>query len=211
MREYEVVFNVYGYTQLWYHSVGSVSYSRKIERKDDDGNIVYMLENGHISFTVEANSPEAAYEKAIILWMKTDTGLLTINGWNLRWVCNGENRWTKDDMDEDGNVALAVACEYVRDLSKPKYKGNYRIEVTFSWNEKDDTVYDGFSTKQEAFKEACTLACKEAYTQNEEAAHERTCMVYFDAANGIIRLHYTYDGTFCQYEVIPISEEEKEI
>lgn len=34
MREYEVVFNVYGYTQLWYHSVGSVSYSRKIERKD---------------------------------------------------------------------------------------------------------------------------------------------------------------------------------
>lgn len=59
MREYEVVFNVYGYTQLWYHSVGSVSYSRKIERKDDDGNIVYMLENGHISFTVEANSPEA--------------------------------------------------------------------------------------------------------------------------------------------------------
>ena len=190
MREYEVVFNVYGYTQLWYHSVGSVSYSRKIERKDGDGNIVYMLENGHISFTVEANSPEAAYEKAIILWMKTDTGLLTINGWNLRWVCNGE---------------------YVRDLSKPKYKGNYRIEVTFSWNEKDDAVYDGFSTKQEAFKEACTLACKEAYTQNEEAAHERTCMVYFDAANGIIRLHYTYDGTFCQYEVIPVNEEEKEI
>lgn len=177
-----------------------------------DGNIIYMhLENGHISFTVEANSPEAAYEKATILWWKTDTGLLTINGWNLRWVCNGENRWTKDDMDEDGNVALTVACEYVRDLSKPKYKGNYRIEVTFSWNEKDDAVYDGFSTKQEAFKEACTLACKEAYTQNEEAAHERTCMVYFDAANGVIRLHYTYDGTFCQYEVIPISEEEKEI
>lgn len=136
MREYEVVFNVYGYTQLWYHSVGSVSYSRKIERKDGDGNIIYMLENGHISFTVEANSPEAAYEKAIILWMKTDTGLLTINGWNLRWVCNGENRWTKDDMDEDGNVALTVACEYVRDLSKPKYKGNYRIEVTFPGTKK---------------------------------------------------------------------------
>ena len=76
---------------------------------------------------------------------------------------------------------------------------------------KTDAVYDGFSTKQEAFKEACTLACKEAYTQNEEAAHERTCMVYFDAANGIIRLHYTYDGTFCQYEVIPVNEEEKEI
>lgn len=211
MREYEVVFNVYGHTQLWYHSAGSVSYSKKIECEDGDGNITYMLKDGHISFIVEADSPEAAYKKAIILWMKTDTGLLTIDDWNLRCVCDDENRWTKNDLDENGNVALAVACEYVRDLSKPKYKGNYRIEVTFSWNEKDDAVYDGFSTKQEAFKEACTLACKEAYTQNEEAAHERTCMVYFDAANGIIRLHYTYDGTFCQYEVIPVNEEEKEI
>lgn len=114
MREYEVVFNVYGYTQLWYHSAGSVSYSKKIECEDGDGNITYMLKDGHISFIVEADSPEAAYKKAIILWMKTDTGLLTIDDWNLRCVCNGENRWTKDDMDEDGNVALAVACEYVR-------------------------------------------------------------------------------------------------
>ena len=211
MKEYEVVFNVYGYTQLWYHSAGSVSYSRKIEREDGDGNITYMLEDGHISFIVEADSPEAAYKKAIILWIKTDTGLLTIDDWSLRCVCDDENRWTKNDLDENGNVAFAVACEYVRSLSKPKYKGNYRIEVTSSWGEKNNEVYDGFSTKQEAFKEACTLACKEAYTQNKEAVRERTCMVYFDAANGVVRSHYAYDGTFCQYEVIPVSEEEKEI
>lgn len=211
MKEYEVVFNVYGHTQLWYHSAGSVSYSRKIRCEDSNGNITYMLEDGHISFIVEADSPEAAYKKAIILWMKADTGLLTIDSWNLRWVCNYGDRWTKDSLDADGNIAFAVASEYVRSLSKPKYKGNYRIEVTSSWGEKNNEVYDGFSTKQEAFKEACTLACKEAYTQNKEAARERTCMVYFDAANGITRIHYAYDGTFCQYEVIPVSEEEKEI
>lgn len=208
MKEYEVVFDVYGHTQLWYHSAGSVSYSRKIKREDSDGNITYMLEDGYISFTVEADSPESAYEKAIILWMKTDTGLLTIGDWSLRCVCDDENRWTKNDLDKDGTIAFKIASECGR---KPKYKGNYRIEVAFSWGEKDDAVYDGFSTKQEAFKEACTLACKEAYTQNEEAAHERTCMVYFDAANGIVRLHYVCDGTFCHYKVIPVSEEEKGI
>ena len=106
MKEYEVVFNVYGHTQLWYHSAGSVSYSKKIECEDGDGNITYMLKDGHISFIVEADSPEAAYKKAIILWMKTDTGLLTIDDWNLRCVCDDENRWTKNDLDENGNVVL---------------------------------------------------------------------------------------------------------
>ena len=211
MREYEVVFDVYGYTQLWYHSAGSVSYNRKIEREDGDGNITYMLEDGHISFMVEADSPEAAYKKAIVLWLEADTGLLTIDDWSLRWVCDDGNRWTKNDMDKDGSIAFKIASEYAQKPHRPKYKGNYRIEITFSSGEKDEKVYDGFHTEQEAFKEACILAGKEAYTQNEEAAREKTCMAYFDAANGIIRIHCAYDGTVCQYKVVPVREEEKEI
>ena len=77
----------------------------------------------------------------------------------------------------------------------------YGIEISYSWGDCEDGLYGNFQTEEEAFKEMCLLAAKEAYVQNEEFSQEKTCIVYFDAANKKIDLHYDNDVTWCYYRI----------
>ena len=77
----------------------------------------------------------------------------------------------------------------------------YGIEITYSWGDSEDELYGNYETEEEAYKEMCMLAAKEAYVQNEEFFEENTCTVYFDAAYKAIDLHYNSDGEVCYYRV----------
>ena len=57
----------------------------------------------------------------------------------------------------------------------------YGIKITYSNGDEEDGLYGNFASKEEAFKEICVLAAKEAYVQNEDFDELRTCSVYFDA------------------------------
>ena len=44
----------------------------------------------------------------------------------------------------------------------------YGIKITYSNGDEEDGLYGNFASKEEAFKEICVLAVKEAYVQNED-------------------------------------------
>lgn len=44
----------------------------------------------------------------------------------------------------------------------------YGIKITYSNGDEEDGLYGNFASKEEAFKEICVLAAKEAYVQNED-------------------------------------------
>lgn len=77
----------------------------------------------------------------------------------------------------------------------------YGIEISYSWGDWENGLYGNFATEEEAYKEMCMLAAKEAYVQNEEFDEDYTCTVYFDAASKEIDLHYNYDNTWCYYRI----------
>ena len=77
----------------------------------------------------------------------------------------------------------------------------FKIEISYSSGECEDKLYGEFKTEEEAFKEMCNLAVREAYTQNEEFLENRTCEVYFNAFKKEIDLHYNSDDTWCYYRV----------
>ena len=77
----------------------------------------------------------------------------------------------------------------------------YGIEISYSWGVCEDELYGNYKTKEQAFKEMCMLAAKEAYVQNEEFLPENACVVYFNAADYEIDLHYNYDDTWCYYRI----------
>lgn len=77
----------------------------------------------------------------------------------------------------------------------------YGIEISYSWGECEDDLYGNFITKEEAYKEMCMLAAKEAYVQNEEFLEENWCTLYFYANKYEIDLHYNYDDTWCYYRI----------
>ena len=77
----------------------------------------------------------------------------------------------------------------------------YGIKITYSWGD-EEPVYGKFETEEEAFKEACVLAGKEAYVQNEEFEEDRTCTVYIDAYTKRIDLQYDCDQTECYYRIV---------
>ena len=80
--------------------------------------------------------------------------------------------------------------------------GEYGIKIAYSWGDEEDiNQYGTFATEEEAFQKACELAGKEAYVQNEEFLEEKTCTVFFDAANKGIDLRYDHDDTWCYYRV----------
>lgn len=54
----------------------------------------------------------------------------------------------------------------------------YGIKITYPNGDEDDDLYGNFSSKEEAFKEICVLAAKEAYVQNEDFDELKTCSVY---------------------------------
>ena len=77
----------------------------------------------------------------------------------------------------------------------------YGIEISYSWGDCEDSLYGKFETEEEAYKEMCMLAAKEAYVQNEEFWEENTCAVYFNAAEKKISLHYDSDDAWCYYRI----------
>ena len=77
----------------------------------------------------------------------------------------------------------------------------YGIEISYSWGDCEDGLYEEFKTEEEAFKKMCELAAKEAYVQNEEFLDTHTCVVYFNAYEKEIDLHYNSDDTWCYYRI----------
>lgn len=77
----------------------------------------------------------------------------------------------------------------------------YGIEISYSWGDSEDGLYGSYESKEEAFKEMCALAAKEAYIYNENFDEYRTCAVYFNAYKKTIDLHYEYVETWCYYRI----------
>lgn len=85
----------------------------------------------------------------------------------------------------------------------------YGIKITYSWGDEepiDQLPY--FDTKEEAYKEICKLAGKEAYVENEEFLPENGCKVEFDAAAYMATLTYYKDDTTCTYRVADLTNPE---
>lgn len=70
----------------------------------------------------------------------------------------------------------------------------YGIKITYSNGDEEDGLYGNFASKEEAFKEICVLAAKEAYVQNEDFDELRICSVYFNACEYKADLHYDVDA-----------------
>lgn len=84
----------------------------------------------------------------------------------------------------------------------------YGIQVTYSWGDEEPIEnYGTYNSKEEAYEQACILAGKEAYAQNEEFDLDRDgCTVTFNATEYAIDLYYAYDGEYCYYRIVEINE-----
>lgn len=76
----------------------------------------------------------------------------------------------------------------------------YSIKISYSWGDEEEP-YGEYNSEEEAYKAMCELASKEAYIQNENFEVENSCVIYFDAYNKEIDLHYDNDDTWCYYRV----------
>lgn len=85
----------------------------------------------------------------------------------------------------------------------------YGIKITYSNGDEEDGLYGNFASKEEAFKEICVLAAKEAYVQNEDFDELRTCSVYFNACEYKADLRYDVDDTWCYYRVQEFPDAER--
>lgn len=82
----------------------------------------------------------------------------------------------------------------------------YGIEISYSWGEREP-IHGNYDTKIEAYEEACKLAAREAYVQNEEFVPEHdNCTVTFNASLYEIDLFYAYDDTKCFYRIVEIEK-----
>lgn len=77
----------------------------------------------------------------------------------------------------------------------------YAIKISYSWGD-EEPLYGKFQTAEEAYKEMCLVASKEAFTQNEEFEEDHTCQVSFDAYKKKIVLHYNVDDEYCYYQIV---------
>ena len=76
----------------------------------------------------------------------------------------------------------------------------FKIIISYSWeSEKEEAGC--FKTEEEAYKEMCMLAAKEAYGQNNEFEEGKPCMVNFDAFEKTVDLYYGSDGEWCHYRI----------
>lgn len=126
-----------------------------------------------------------------------------------------DNIKTKEDaakyvLDNWQNVPLEIEIseesteldETVKaELHEEDKKPRYGIEISYSWGDCEDYLYGSYYTEEDAYKDMCMLASKEAYVQNEEFEDTHTCTVYFDASEKRIDLHYDYDNTWCYYRI----------
>ena len=79
-------------------------------------------------------------------------------------------------------------------------KQKYQIHISYSWGD-EEPAFGKFDTKEEAWKEMCKLAAKEAYVQNEEFGEDKQCSVHYNAFEKKIDLHYERDNTWCYYRI----------
>lgn len=88
----------------------------------------------------------------------------------------------------------------VNDLERRIIVGEetYLLKISYSWG--DEESDQEFSTFEDAWKEAKSMAIDEVETTSEE--HECEIGLVFDKENGTIKLHYTYDDEWCHYNVV---------
>lgn len=78
------------------------------------------------------------------------------------------------------------------------------LKISYSWG--DEEPYQEFNSFKEAWDTAKKDACNEAEIASIEANNE-TCEIGLtfekEEDRGRISLHYTYDNSYCYYDVLP--------
>lgn len=110
-----------------------------------------------------------------------------------------------NEIKVDENETWGKSMEGESDMKKNK---KYGIQITYSWGDEEPIEnYGTYNSKEDAFEQACILAAKEAYVQNEEFIQEHDyCIVTFVATEYAIDLYYAYDDEYCYYRIVEIDE-----
>lgn len=78
------------------------------------------------------------------------------------------------------------------------------LKISYSWG--DEEPYQEFNSFEEAWDTAKKDACNEAEIAPIEA-NDETCEIGLtfekEEDRGRISLHYTYDNSYCYYDVLP--------
>lgn len=78
------------------------------------------------------------------------------------------------------------------------------VKISYSWG--DEEPYQEFNSFEEAWDTAKKDACNEAEIASIEA-NDETCEIGLtfekEEDRGRISLHYTYDNSYCYYDVLP--------
>lgn len=74
----------------------------------------------------------------------------------------------------------------------------YFLKITYSWGDEEPVI------KVSSFDDGWKLAKKMAIDELEIVCIEHDCEngISFDEENGIILIHYKYDNTYCQYQIV---------
>lgn len=79
------------------------------------------------------------------------------------------------------------------------------LKISYSWG--DEEPYQEFNSFEEAWDTAKKDACNEAEIASIEANDEK-CEIGLtfekEEDRGRISLHYTYDNSYCYYDVLPL-------
>lgn len=73
----------------------------------------------------------------------------------------------------------------------------YLLKISYSWG--DEESDQEFTTFEDAWKEAKEMAINESEITSEE--HECEIGLFFNKEKGKIILHYTYDDSYCYYNI----------
>ena len=121
----------------------------------------------------------------------------------------GKVTWADGNVMNIHLVALTEKRELrsVRRKKTKKAGKKYGIHITYSWgDEEDSAAYGMFDTPEAAYEEACRLAGREAFVQNEEMEAGRDCQAEFFGYEKKIKLTYFCDGEECLYKVVELAE-----
>ena len=94
MQEYEVALVIEGYLNDKYDSIGDVECNGVKKCQDNH----YHLKDGRLYFAVYAESPQAAYKKAVLLFETADLGKIIVENWKLEHVSHNDIYWYKEDL-----------------------------------------------------------------------------------------------------------------
>ena len=74
----------------------------------------------------------------------------------------------------------------------------YLLKISYSWG--DEEADQEFTSFEDAWKEAKAMAIDESETTSEE--YECEIGLFFNKEEGLIKLHYTYDDSYCFYKIM---------